>query len=102
MIRSKGIVALPLLATLISGTVAIAQDFPTKAVELVLPFGAGGSHDLTARAVASVAYRYLGQPLLVVLKLGGGPVGSQQVIKAKDVGGTGPAAVFPSMAAEGY
>ncbi len=70
MIRSKGIRALTLLATLVWGAIATAQEFPSKAVELVLPYGAGGSHDLTARAVASVAHQYLGQPLLVALKFG--------------------------------
>lgn len=101
MLWSKGGVLFALLVTLISGAVATAQEFPTKAVELVLPFGPGGSHDLTARAVASVAHQYLGQPLLVVLKPGGGgAVGSQQVIKAKPdgytlaFGGTGPNTVF--------
>lgn len=86
---------------LYAGGPAVAQDFPTKPVELVLPFGPGGSHDLTARAVASVAHQYLGQPLLVVLKPGGGgAVGSQQVIRAKPdghtllFGGTGPNTVF--------
>jgi tripartite-type tricarboxylate transporter receptor subunit TctC len=80
---------------------ASAQEFPTKPIELVLPFGPGGSHDLTARAVASVAHQYLGQPLLVVLKPGGGgAVGSQQVIRAKPdgytllFGGTGPNTIF--------
>lgn len=78
-----------------------AQDFPTKPIELVIPFGPGGSHDLTARAVVSVAHQYLGQPLVVVLKPGGGgAVGSQYVIKAKPdgytllLGGTGPNTVF--------
>ena len=101
MIWSKGIVVLTLLAVLISGAVATAQEFPTKAVELVLPYAAGGSHDLTARAMASVAHDYLGQSLLVVLKPGGGgAVGSQQVIRAKPdgytlaLGGTGPNTVF--------
>ncbi len=49
-----------------------AQDFPTKPVTLVVPKGAGGGHDLTARALSSVAQKYLGQPLLVQLKPGGG------------------------------
>ena len=78
-----------------------AQEFPTKPIELVIPFGPGGSHDLTARAVASVAHQYLGQPLLVVLKPGGGgAVGSQQVIRAKPdgytllFGGSGPNTTF--------
>jgi tripartite-type tricarboxylate transporter receptor subunit TctC len=82
-------------------TTTAAQDFPTKPVELVLPYGPGGSHDLTARAVASVAQPYLGQPLLVVLKPGGGgAVGSQSVIRAKPdgytllFGGSGPNTTF--------
>ncbi len=94
-------VLLALMIMVVSGAVASAQEFPTKAVELVLPYAAGGSHDLTARAIASVAHQYLGQPLLVVLKPGGGgAVGSQQVIKAKPdgytlaFGGTGPNTVF--------
>ena len=89
MLGLKGRLLLASLVTLISGDVATAQEFPTKPVELVLPYAAGGSHDLTARAVASVAHEYLGQPLLVVLKPGGGgAVGSQQVIKAKPDGYT--------------
>jgi tripartite-type tricarboxylate transporter receptor subunit TctC len=80
---------------------AAAQEFPAKPVELIIPFGPGGSHDLTARAVASVAHQYLGQPLLVVLKPGGGgAIGSQHVIRAKPdghtllFGGTGPNTIF--------
>lgn len=90
-----------ILLLLASGAPATAQEFPTKPIELVLPFGPGGSHDLTARAVASVAHQYLGQPLVVVLKPGGGgAVGSQQVIRAKPdgytllFGGTGPNTIF--------
>ena len=89
-----GLLGLPLAAL-------EAQEFPTKPIELVLPFGPGGSHDLTARAVASVAHQYLGQPLLVVLKPGGGgAVGSQQVSRAKPdgytllFGGSGPNTTF--------
>jgi len=95
-------VLLTLLVTLIWEGSATAQDFPTKPIDLVLPFGPGGSHDLTARAVASVAHQYLGQPLLVVLKPGGGgAVGSQQVIRSKPdgytllFGGSGPNTTFP-------
>ena len=99
----KGFALLALLMTLmISGAVATAQEFPTKPIELVLPFGAGGSHDLTARAIASVAHQYLGQPLLVVLKPGGGgAVGGQLVTRAKPdgytllFGGSGPNTTFP-------
>lgn len=92
---------LALLMTFIPVTVATAQDFPTKPIELIIPYGAGGSHDLTARALASVAHQYLGQPMLVVLKPGGGgAVGSQYVIRAKPdgytlmLGGSGPNTIF--------
>ena len=97
----KGRFLLALLMTLISGFVATAQDFPTKPIDLVVPYGPGGSHDLTARALASVAHQYLGQPLLVELKAGGGgAVGSQYVIRAKPdgytlmLGGSGPNTIF--------
>jgi tripartite-type tricarboxylate transporter receptor subunit TctC len=66
-----------------------AQDFPTKPVTLIIPSGAGGSHDLTARAVTSVANEYLGQPIIIQLKPGGGgAIGSDQVAKANPDGYT--------------
>ena len=94
-------VMLGLVLSLISQVSAIAQEFPTKPIELVIPYAAGGSHDLTARALASVAHQYVGQPMLVTLKPGGGgAVGSQAVIRAKPdgytlmLGGTGPNTIF--------
>jgi tripartite-type tricarboxylate transporter receptor subunit TctC len=71
------------------GPARSAEEFPSKPVTLVLPVGAGGSHDLTARALASVAPQYLGQPLLITLKPGGGgAIGSDFVAKAKPDGYT--------------
>ena len=90
-----------LLVTAISAAVASAQEFPTKPIELIIPYAAGGSHDLTARALTSVAHQYLGQPMLAVLKPGGGGApGSQYVIRAKPdgytlmLGGSGPNTIF--------
>jgi tripartite-type tricarboxylate transporter receptor subunit TctC len=72
-----------------AGVVGAAEEFPTKPVTLVLPVGAGGSHDLTARALASVAPQYLGQPLIIQLKPGGGgAIGSDYVAKSKPDGYT--------------
>jgi tripartite-type tricarboxylate transporter receptor subunit TctC len=52
-------------------------------VTLIIPVGPGGSHDLTARAVTSVAVDYLGQPVVIQLKPGGGgAIGSELVAKA--------------------
>jgi tripartite-type tricarboxylate transporter receptor subunit TctC len=50
------------------------QDFPAKPVTLVLPYGAGGSHDLVARILSSVAMDYLGQPIIIQAKPGAGGV----------------------------
>lgn len=72
-----------------AGVSAAGEDFPTKPVTLVIPVGAGGSHDLTARALASVAHQYLGQSLIIELKPGGGgAIGSDLVAKAKPDGYT--------------
>ena len=84
--------------------VVYAQSFPTKPVTLVIPFGAGGSHDLTARAITSAAADYLGQPMLVQLKPGGGGgIASDFVSKAAPdgytllFGGSGPNSILPAV-----
>jgi tripartite-type tricarboxylate transporter receptor subunit TctC len=79
-----------LLALSIAGyPVVQAQEYPVKPVTLINPMGAGGSHDLTMRAVASVASDYLGQPVIVQIKSGGGgAIGSEAAAKAQPDGYT--------------
>jgi tripartite-type tricarboxylate transporter receptor subunit TctC len=48
------------------------QDFPTKPIELMIAYGAGGGMDLTARKIAKVMERYVDQPVNVVNRTGGG------------------------------
>jgi len=58
-----------------------AQEFPTKPISFVIPYPAGGSTDLTGRALANAARKYLGQPLICENKGGGGgTVGPSLVI----------------------
>ena len=60
-----------------------AQDFPTKPVTVIVPKNPGGAHDIVSRGMASVAQKYLGQPMLVELKPGGGgAIGASFVAKA--------------------
>jgi tripartite-type tricarboxylate transporter receptor subunit TctC len=81
------ILALAFLA--LSFQMVEAQSFPSKPVALVNPGGPGGSHDLTARAVTSVAAEYLGQPIIIKLMPGGGgSIGSEAVAKAAPDGYT--------------
>ena len=93
-----------LMVSIFGFSTAQAKEFPTKPVTLIIPVGAGGSHDLTARAVTSVAVDYLGQPIIVQLKPGGGgAIGSDFVAKAPPdgytllFGGTGWSTTFPAV-----
>jgi tripartite-type tricarboxylate transporter receptor subunit TctC len=90
--REKGIIFFFLLVFFVFAAASIQakeKEFPAKPVTLVIPVGAGGSHDMTARAVTSVAHDYLGQPVIVQLKPGGGgAIGSEIVAKAAPDGYT--------------
>src|SRR6267143_1562679 len=51
---------------------AMAQEFPSRPITLVCPWPAGGSTDTHLRRFAEVAAKYLGQPVLIENKPGGG------------------------------
>jgi tripartite-type tricarboxylate transporter receptor subunit TctC len=73
----------------VSWAPAARAAYPDKPVQLIVPYGAGGSTDLLARAMAQVAPKYLPQPLVVVNKAGGaGAPGRVDVIKSKPDGYT--------------
>ena len=70
-IMSRRLAARIVAAVLSSGT-ALAQDFPTKPVTLLCPWPAGGATDPYLRALAQLAGKYLGQPVVVENKPGAG------------------------------
>ena len=51
---------------------AAAADFPTKPVTLIVPYTAGGSADVTMRALAETTKKYLGQPVIIENRPGAG------------------------------
>ncbi len=55
-----------------SGIPSPAQDYPNKPITFVIPYLAGGSTDLTGRALAMAAKNYLKQPIICENKAGGG------------------------------
>lgn len=68
---------------------AVAQTYPTKPIRLVVPFGAGGVADLTARTVAQKMAEGLGQSVVIDNKPGaGGVVAGDAVAKAAPDGYT--------------
>lgn len=52
--------------------IAAAQPFPSRPITLICPWPPGGSTDLHLRKFAEIASKYLGQPMLVDNKPGGG------------------------------
>src|SRR5206468_51226 len=51
---------------------ASAQDYPTRPVKIVVPFGAGGGTDALARFIAHGLEARLGQPFIIENKGGAG------------------------------
>ncbi len=66
-----------------------AQEYPTKPITLIVPWPAGGSTDLTMRAIAESASKVLGQPIAIDNKAGGG-------------GTVGPATMAAAAKPDGY
>jgi len=68
---------------------ALADEYPSRPITLVIPYGPGGAADLSARLVAGNAPSTLGQSILPVNKAGAaGVTGSNFVINAKKDGYT--------------
>jgi tripartite-type tricarboxylate transporter receptor subunit TctC len=75
--------AMPLAAALLTAGAALAQDYPTGPVTIVVPFSAGGPTDTVTRLVAEPMSASLGQQI-VVQNVGGagGTLGATQVAGA--------------------
>ena len=77
------------IALLAPPLAASADEYPNRPITLVLPVGAGGSHDLHARGITSIIADILGQPMIVKLLPGGAAMkGTGYVAKAKPDGYT--------------
>lgn len=64
-------------------------NYPTKPIQIIVPFAAGGGTDATARAAAESLKTILKQDVVVVNKTGGGgAVGFQEGLNAKPDGYT--------------
>lgn len=78
-----------MLAVGLLGGVSVAQDFPNKPVNFVVPFNAGGGTDVTGRIVADEMSKILGKPVLVENRPGAqGIPGTRYVVDAAPDGYT--------------
>lgn len=68
---------------------AAAQNFPSRPITLIVPWGAGGGTDATARIIGSLLEKDIGQPVTVVNRTGGsGVVGHSAIATAAPDGYT--------------
>ena len=85
----RALVAAAAATLALSAGFAGAQTFPEKPVTLVVPFPAGGTTDVLARALAEKLQTALGQPVIVESKPGAGAtLGADFVAKARPDGHT--------------
>jgi tripartite-type tricarboxylate transporter receptor subunit TctC len=89
MIDRRSIIQLG-AAALGAPLLAYAQDkYPSKPINWVCPYAAGGNADSRSRQVAKVMSTLLGQPIIIDNKAGaGGNIGTEAIAKAKPDGYT--------------
>jgi tripartite-type tricarboxylate transporter receptor subunit TctC len=77
------------LLSVVSVLPAAAQNYPVRPITLIVPWGAGGGTDATARIIGSLMEKDLGQPVNVVTRTGGsGVVGHAAIASAQPDGYT--------------
>ena len=77
-----------LLATPFAGS-ASTQDYPSRPVKIIVPFGAGGPADVTARQIGNILQENFGQPFVVENRTGaGGVIGTVEAAKSPPDGYT--------------
>lgn len=82
-------VVLSLMTTALFGQMALADDYPSQAVKLIVPAGAGGGTDVYVRTISDELSANLGAPVAVINVPGAGTVaGSRRVVEADPDGYT--------------
>ena len=73
--------------TLGLGLTAAEAAYPDRPITIIVPWGAGGGTDATARILASMMEQELGQPVNVVNRTGGSGVVGHSAIASADPDG---------------
>jgi len=73
----------------VAGPAAVAQEYPNRAIRMIVPFSPGGSTDILARIFGQKLHERMGQPVVVENRAGGGGhIGADFVAKAPPDGYT--------------
>ena len=76
-------------AVIASAQAAMADDYPSRAVKIIVPFGAGGPTDVYTRAIAEELRKSLHQPFIMENRPGAGTtIGTDVVAKSQPDGYT--------------
>jgi tripartite-type tricarboxylate transporter receptor subunit TctC len=83
------VVAFAAAALAVAPHLARAQDYPSRAVRIIVPFPAGGTADIVPRVVGEALSRKWGQPVIIENRTGaGGNIGAEAAFKADPDGYT--------------
>jgi tripartite-type tricarboxylate transporter receptor subunit TctC len=86
LVKSAALLA---AAFVLTSPAAHAQTYPSRTITLIIPFAAGGSNDIVARAIGKELTRAWGQPVIAENRAGaGGVIGAAAVAAAAPDGYT--------------
>jgi len=77
------VAAIAMAALVLAAAPALAQQFPSRPIRIVVPYGAGSAPDVIARVAADELAPRLGQPVIVDNRVGaGGKIGAEIAARA--------------------
>ena len=83
MTTRRSVASLATTSTVALALTSAASAFPDKLLQFVTPYPFGGSHSLHASIITTSAEPHFGQPMISVIRTGGGGVvGADHVLKS--------------------